>query len=433
MTESSRNTVAGRLITKTVDASGKQGFDYDVGISAETAGASGIHMQLLTIPPGARAKAHRHRSHETAIYGLKGTSAVWHGPNLEQHSVVPEGAFFYIPADVPHLPYNPSRVDPAIAVISRTDPNEQESVELMPALEPLASPIRQAESYTFFGTNTDILLGGAATEDQWALLRVEKPPGASTPVHRHTREEETIAMIDGTLHVEVGGQTIDLEAGDIATLPRDVPHRLSNRSAAPCLYHLFCTPAGFDSFVREVGQPAGSAAQPLSAAPEAADRAGIVFLDETALSGGRVVSHSAVLRSFDAPRSVLGSSLEILHARDGATAPSLLRQTSPAGVTIPLHSEPDPLVFTVLDGSIDLYAAGLGHWATIAAPGTVKVPSGDPLALRNVSGRSATLLRVVTERESASLRQIADPLVDAEEASRTLGYRFAAAEELAAI
>jgi uncharacterized RmlC-like cupin family protein len=45
---------------------GKQDFSYAATISAETARASAIHMQLLTIPPGARAKAHKHEAHETA-------------------------------------------------------------------------------------------------------------------------------------------------------------------------------------------------------------------------------------------------------------------------------------------------------------------------------------------------------------------------------
>ena len=45
---------------------GKQGFTYAAAISAESAGASAIHMQLLTIPPSGRAKAHKHEAHETA-------------------------------------------------------------------------------------------------------------------------------------------------------------------------------------------------------------------------------------------------------------------------------------------------------------------------------------------------------------------------------
>ena len=114
---------------------GKQGLVYAVAISAESVGAKGIHMQLVTIPPGGRARAHKHASHETAIYALKGESGVWHGERLEHHAIVKPGDFFFIPADVPHLPYNPSATEPVVAVIARTDPNEQESVVLMPELE----------------------------------------------------------------------------------------------------------------------------------------------------------------------------------------------------------------------------------------------------------------------------------------------------------
>jgi uncharacterized RmlC-like cupin family protein len=114
---------------------GKQGLEYTVGISAESAGASGIHMQMLTMPPGARAKAHKHATHETAIYAVSGTSGVWHGEQLEHHSIVEAGDYFYIPADVPHLPYNPSKTETVVAIIARTDPNEQESVVLLPELE----------------------------------------------------------------------------------------------------------------------------------------------------------------------------------------------------------------------------------------------------------------------------------------------------------
>jgi uncharacterized RmlC-like cupin family protein len=124
-----------RLLRPGAEFTGKQGLQYNVGISAETVGAKGIHMQLVTIPPGGRAKAHKHATHETAIYALHGESAVWHGQRLEHHSVVKPGDFFYIPADVPHLPYNPSATETVTAIISRTDPNEQESVVLLPELE----------------------------------------------------------------------------------------------------------------------------------------------------------------------------------------------------------------------------------------------------------------------------------------------------------
>ena len=114
---------------------GRQGLQYNVAISAETAGARALHMQLVTIPPGGRARAHKHATHETALYALSGTSCMWYGERLERHATVEPGDFLYIPADMPHLPYNPSATDPVVAVIARTDPNEQESVVLLPELD----------------------------------------------------------------------------------------------------------------------------------------------------------------------------------------------------------------------------------------------------------------------------------------------------------
>jgi uncharacterized RmlC-like cupin family protein len=108
-----------------------------VGISAETVGATAIHMQIATIPPGSRARAHKHEARETAIYALRGRSGAWHGEQLERHSTLQPGEFFYIPANVPHAPYNPSSTEEIVVLIARTDPNEQESVTLMPELDEL--------------------------------------------------------------------------------------------------------------------------------------------------------------------------------------------------------------------------------------------------------------------------------------------------------
>jgi uncharacterized RmlC-like cupin family protein len=56
---------------------------------------------------------------------------MWFGDNLEEHLVVKTGEYLYIPAGIPHLPYNLSETEPCTAVLARTDPNEQESVILI--------------------------------------------------------------------------------------------------------------------------------------------------------------------------------------------------------------------------------------------------------------------------------------------------------------
>lgn len=125
-----------RLVRPGATYDGKQGFSYFEGISAESVGAKGICMHLLTIPPGGRARAHLHAAHETAIHVLSGVSEMWFGDRLQHHMRVAAGDMLYIPAGEPHLPFNPGP-EPVVAVIARTDPNEQESVVLLPELEGL--------------------------------------------------------------------------------------------------------------------------------------------------------------------------------------------------------------------------------------------------------------------------------------------------------
>lgn len=127
-----------KLIRPTVPYDGKQGFSYLEGISAETTGSKGIAMMLLTVPPGGRAKAHMHEAHETAIFVLSGEVETFYGHNLEHRIITKAGDMFYIPPGMPHLPVNRSQTEPCSAVIARTDPNEQESVVLLPDLEKLA-------------------------------------------------------------------------------------------------------------------------------------------------------------------------------------------------------------------------------------------------------------------------------------------------------
>jgi uncharacterized RmlC-like cupin family protein len=119
-----------RLIRGGTGFRGKQGLDYFSGVSAESAGANGICMHLLEMPPGVAANPHYHDAHETAIFVLEGSGEMRHGPELEEVMSFQAGDFVYIPAGVPHQPYNPTG-SLIRAVLARTDPNEQESVVLL--------------------------------------------------------------------------------------------------------------------------------------------------------------------------------------------------------------------------------------------------------------------------------------------------------------
>ena len=62
----------------------------------------------------------------------------------------------------------------------------------------------------------------------------------------------------GKLTFQVEQDLITKRSGELAFVPRGVPHTLANRSGAPARYLLICTPAGFErSFARRAAEQGG--------------------------------------------------------------------------------------------------------------------------------------------------------------------------------
>lgn len=106
-----------------------QRLPYFVGISGQTAQATGLSMHLVVIPPGARAAPHRHLGYETGIYVLEGRVLTRWGERLEHEVVSEAGDFLFVPPGVPHEAVNLSDSAPARAVVARNHPAEQDLVE----------------------------------------------------------------------------------------------------------------------------------------------------------------------------------------------------------------------------------------------------------------------------------------------------------------
>ncbi len=107
----------------------------------------------------------------------------------------------------------------------------------------------------------------AATEAV-TILRAELQPGAGTPRHVHTLEDETIVVVSGELVFDYGERRM-LGAGDAHLRPRGVRHSFENRSDGVTRVCFVCAPGGLERFFREI--TAGEKPD------EAATRAGLVF------------------------------------------------------------------------------------------------------------------------------------------------------------
>ena len=89
----------------------------------------------MTLPPGARTKAHIHERHETALYMMSGDAMeLWTGDDLEHCDAVRPGDYVYIPANVLHVAVNRGG-SPAVFMGSRNEAAAQESLVLHPEMD----------------------------------------------------------------------------------------------------------------------------------------------------------------------------------------------------------------------------------------------------------------------------------------------------------
>jgi uncharacterized RmlC-like cupin family protein len=127
-----------RVIRSDATYVGKQGLTYALGITAQTAGSRGLCVTAATMPPGARARAHYHDGIETAGYMVAGASLILYGERLEHALVGRAGDYFFIPAGLPHAPFNHTDA-PCTFVVAHSAGDDQAGIVMCPHLD--ANPV----------------------------------------------------------------------------------------------------------------------------------------------------------------------------------------------------------------------------------------------------------------------------------------------------
>jgi quercetin dioxygenase-like cupin family protein len=79
--------------------------------------------------------------------------------------------------------------------------------------------------------------------------------GMATPIHRHSREDEAFYVLEGEISVHVGDEVVRAQEGDFLWAPRGVGHAFCVESARVRVL-VVSTPAGFEQFFFDTGQPA---------------------------------------------------------------------------------------------------------------------------------------------------------------------------------
>ncbi len=124
-------------------------------------------------------------------------------------------------------------------------------------------PAGTGAAYWGPGNQLTYLVTGQETGGAFFLAEMSVVPGGGPPPHIHSREDESFHILEGTLTIQVGGNTITASAGDFAFLPRGIAHSFKNTGNGPAKALVLTTPAGLENYFAEVFD----AAQDHSAAP----------------------------------------------------------------------------------------------------------------------------------------------------------------------
>jgi quercetin dioxygenase-like cupin family protein len=127
-------------------------------------------------------------------------------------------------------------------------------------------PSEGPQARWWWGNLAVLRVTGEQTKGGLTVVDVTMGAGRMAPPHVHHREEETFAVLEGSLTFHIGDEVIQAEAGDIVVGPRDLPHRFTAGPDGARLLFLL-TPAGLEGLIVEQSVPAVTRTVPPAGGP----------------------------------------------------------------------------------------------------------------------------------------------------------------------
>ena len=135
-------------------------------------------------------------------------------------------------------------------------------------LRPYALARGEGEALWFLGTPTWVKATGEQTGGALGLVEQVIPAGSASPWHVHHAEDEAFYVVEGEMTFICGDERIAAGPGTWVWGPRGVPHGFRVEGTAPARLLLLTTPAGFERFVVEMGEPATEGGAPPTGEPD---------------------------------------------------------------------------------------------------------------------------------------------------------------------
>jgi quercetin dioxygenase-like cupin family protein len=147
------------------------------------------------------------------------------------------GGFAFAPRGVPHTVANESAG--AARYVHMAAPAE--------GAPPLGPTVVQDMS-----GRVKVLLRGADSGGQLALMDNVVPPGAKGPPLHHHDFDEAFYLLEGEATFQLGDDLVTRHAGELVWAPRGAHHTFANQSGADIRWLLICVPAGFERYFQRI-------------------------------------------------------------------------------------------------------------------------------------------------------------------------------------
>jgi mannose-6-phosphate isomerase-like protein (cupin superfamily) len=91
-----------------------------------------------------------------------------------------------------------------------------------------------------------VRLSSTDTNGALSIMDITAPAGPGTPRHLHHREHEVLRIVSGQIVVWTPERSFAIGPGELASLPKGVPHAWRPYGGQPVKFILNCFPGGFE-------------------------------------------------------------------------------------------------------------------------------------------------------------------------------------------
>jgi mannose-6-phosphate isomerase-like protein (cupin superfamily) len=115
-------------------------------------------------------------------------------------------------------------------------------------------PARSGTEWNVLGTNMKCKISSEDTGGAYSIVESVIPPLKGPPLHIHHKVNEIFYIVHAEFEILCGDKTFTATSGNLAVLPRNLPHAFRNIGKAEGRVLTTISPGGLENFFAEVSQ-----------------------------------------------------------------------------------------------------------------------------------------------------------------------------------